>query len=99
MSPIEDLKADSEPVDRLTELCKVMSEALMEAIELPDEADIHGIIMLNVGEQGGIQMFGYDDTVSGIADLLIHMNAMFKSAGKKFGVMTDEGFMFLDELS
>jgi hypothetical protein len=81
------------PFDRLTELTVEMSEPLNTA----ENADVRGIIFLQDGERGGIQMFGYDDIGSGMAALFVHMKAIFEAQGKSFGVMTDQGFMLMPE--
>ena len=88
-----DVTVGPEPHDRLTRLCELMTDALDEALE--DGEQIRGIVFLNNPEKGGIQMFGYPDTGSGLADLLVHMKAMFASMGKGFGVMNDQGEMLM----
>jgi hypothetical protein len=92
--PFDDIRESSEPFDRLTELCKTMTDS----IETEENAEVKGIIFLNEGERAGIQLFGYDTTVEGMADLLVHLKALFASQGKQFGVMTDQGFMLMDEV-
>lgn len=89
--PVEDVRTSDEPVDRLTELCAVMTSS----IDRPENIDVKGIIFLNADDMGGIEMFGYEDMADCLAALLIHMQAMFQSMGKDFGVMTDAGVMML----
>lgn len=90
---IEDIREDSEPFDRLTELCDTMQRA----IEGPQNDDVKGIIFLSDAEHGGIVIFGYDDATAGMAALLLHMKVVFASQGKGFGVMTEQGFMIVPE--
>jgi hypothetical protein len=40
-------------------------------------------------------MFGFDDASEAIAQLLLHVKAIFQSEDKEFGIMTDQGFMVL----
>lgn len=95
---IEDLQSSDQPYDRLTRL----TEEMTDAIDRPENADLKCIIFLTGddgegGYRGGIQMFGYEDTASGMADLMVHMKAIFQAMGKDFGVMTDQGVMLMDE--
>jgi hypothetical protein len=68
----------NEPRDRLTRLCAQMTSVLDE----PEHADVKAIVFLTDQDRSGIQMSGYDDTTEGLADLLVHMKAMFQSMGK-----------------
>jgi hypothetical protein len=90
---IKDVQESPTPFDRLTKLAGIMQEVA----ETPEYADVRGIIFLADPDRGGIVMFGYDDTTSGMADLLVHMKAVFQSQGKSFGVMTDQGVMMVPE--
>jgi hypothetical protein len=90
---IKDIQESPTPFDRLTKLAGIMQEVA----ETPEYADVRGIIFLADPDRGGIVMFGYDDTTSGMADLLVHMKAVFQSQGKSFGVMTDQGVMMVPE--
>lgn len=66
--------------------------------KVQDQApDVRGMIFLSDAHHSGIQMFGYEHTSEAMAELLVHMKAMFQSAGKSFGVMTDSGVMLLEE--
>lgn len=91
---IKDIQESPTPFDRLTKLAGIMQEVA----DTPEYADVRGIIFLADPEKGGIVMFGYDDTTAGMADLLIHMKAVFQSQGKSFGVMTDQGVMMVPEV-
>lgn len=77
-------------------------DLILSGIEDPEEIEkqspeVRGIVFLGTTEQGGIQSFGYEDTTSALADLLIHMQAMFESEGKRFGLMTDKGLVMLSD--
>ena len=91
MMPITDIHQAPIPFDRLTELANEMQELAQTA----ENADVKGIICLSTEDQGGIVMFGFEDTSEGIAQLLMHVKAVFQSEGKDLGVMTDQGFMVL----
>lgn len=92
---ISDIHEAPIPFDRLTELANEMQKVA----EDPENADVKGIIFLSDATHGGIVMFGYDDTTSAMAHLLMHMKAVFQSQGKSFGVMTDQGMTILPEES
>jgi hypothetical protein len=89
----EDITESDEPFDRLTELCNTMQES----IHSPENDDVRGIIFLHDAEHGGMVLMNYPETNSAIADLLMHLKALFESQGKSFGVMTDQGFMLMSE--
>jgi hypothetical protein len=67
-----------EPVDRLTQL----AADVMEGLDTEENSDVRGILMLDDGKRGGIIMHGYEDGVEAMADLFIHMRAIFKAHGK-----------------
>lgn len=90
---VEDVRKEDEPFDRLTELANEMQKVL----QTPENSDVKGIIFLHDPDRGGICMFGYNDTTEGMADLFVHMKAVFSSMGKGFGVMTDQGVMMIPE--
>lgn len=89
----EDIRESDVPFDRLTRLCDIMQES----INSPENADVKGIIFLHDADSGGMVLMNYTDNSSALADLLVHMKALFNSQGKGFGVMTDQGFMLMDE--
>jgi len=100
---VKDLQVSDEAFNRLTRLTTVMTNALDRAVELEINLseepvkEVKGIVFLSDDKESGIQLFGYEDTGAGLADLLVHMKAMFASMGKSFGVMTDQGVMLLEE--
>ena len=93
MHMVEGVQRGEEPFDELTELTAQMT-AVIDEEKYPQ---LKGIIFLSdeATSQGGIQMFGYDDDSEGLADLFLHLKAMFTSMGKEFGVMTDQGVMLI----
>jgi hypothetical protein len=91
---ITDLRTEPEPFDRLTQLTVKLTEVIEEN---PEFADIKGVVFLNDEKTAGIQIFGYsppDMETQAMADLLIHMRAVFASVGKRFEVLTDRGVLF-----
>jgi hypothetical protein len=67
-----------EPHDRLTHLTVRMTECLDE----PANSDVKAIVFLSDTRLGGIQVHGYDDLTEAMADLFMHMKAVFNSMGK-----------------
>jgi hypothetical protein len=97
-----DVQKDDKPFDRLTSFCKEMTNALDAAIDKEREqdpgtehSDVRGIVFLSDDARSGIQMFGYEEMSEGLAELFVHLKAMFTSMGKDFGVMTDQGIWML----
>ena len=80
-----DEKRTTEPHDRLTRLTAVMTDALEAAPEYSDS--VKAVIMLDDGIRGGIQLYGYDDDSAAMADLLVHLRAIFRANGKRMDVM------------
>lgn len=68
-----------EPFDRLTHLSVRMTEPLEEQ----ENHDVKAIVFLRDDHHGGIQLHGYEDEIKAMADLLIHLQAIFKAAGKR----------------
>lgn len=68
---------EGQPHDRLTELAGVMTAALETEAE-----DVKAVVMLQDGDRGGICLHGYDDDSEAIADLFIHLKAIFEANGK-----------------
>jgi hypothetical protein len=78
-------RSDDQPVNRLTRIGDRMTDALQADPEYQDGDK--AIVMLNHGAGGGITLAGYDDDTSAMADLLIHLKAIFEANGKKFVIM------------
>jgi hypothetical protein len=102
----ENVEMGEEPFDRLTHLCKVMADALEDAIDKEIQAaesleeapsPVKAIIFLNDDDNGGIEMFGFNNPNEGLAALMIHIRALFESQDKRleYGVMTPQGLMIL----
>jgi hypothetical protein len=78
-----------EPVDRMTRLCATMTDALEADPEYSD--DIKCCVFMHSGRRSGLVLHGYEQDSEAIADLLIHLKAIFKSNGKRLDLM------FMDE--
>jgi hypothetical protein len=78
-------RTDGQPHDRLTRLCAAMSEALDNHPE-HREGD-RAIIFLDDGQRGGIQTHGYPNTADAIADLLVHLKALFEANGTTLSII------------
>ena len=72
----------SEPEDRLTRLCAAMTEALDAHPERRDEKCIV-FLQSPSEERGGIQLHGYEDDAEAMAELFVHLKAIFESQGKE----------------
>ena len=69
--------------DRLTRLADQMFSALREQDEYGE--DVKCMVFLNDGKRSGIGMHGYtteEDDSEAMADLLIHLRAIFQANGK-----------------
>jgi hypothetical protein len=67
-----------EPFDRLTHLSVEMTVPL----ETPENKDVRAIVFLSDEYRSGIQLHGYDDPAEAMAELFVHMKAIFQSMGK-----------------
>jgi hypothetical protein len=67
-----------EPFDRLTHLSVEMTMPL----ETPENTDVRAIVFLSDEHRSGIQLHGYDDPTEAMAELFVHMKAIFQSMGK-----------------
>lgn len=79
-----DERRTTEPHDRLTALCAVMTDALDQALAAEDPAgpEPKCIVFLDDGDRGGIQLHGYDDDTDAMVDLFVHLRAIFRANGK-----------------
>jgi hypothetical protein len=73
-------RTEGQPHDRLTRLCDAMTAAL-EADPEYREGD-KAVIMLDDGSRGGIVLHGYDSDTDAMADLIMHLKAIFEANGK-----------------
>jgi len=82
--PTRPQKSDR-PFNRLTNLCEVMTDALTLDVEA-DQTGLHGkvrvIVFLEDDNGAGIETYGYDDSLSAMASLFVHMKAIFQASGK-----------------
>jgi hypothetical protein len=79
----------AEPRDRLTRLCAAMTEALDAHPERGDEKCIVFLQSPSSG-RGGIQLHGYEDDSEAMAELFVHMKAIFESNGKELHILPIE---------
>lgn len=83
------------PMDRLTRISDAMSDVLERHPEAgPNDK---AIIFLDDGKMGGICIHGYDDMAEAMADLLVHLHAMFRAQGKTLdiGFVDGDGLTFV----
>lgn len=78
----EEVTRSLEPHDRLTHLCAEMTTVL----DRPENGDVRAIVMLNTDDRGGIQTHGYTDDTEAMAELFVHMQAIFRAAGKELDI-------------
>jgi hypothetical protein len=78
--PSNGVRRTEEPHDRLTRLCAAMTDALDAHPErrVGDKC----IVFLDDGFRGGLQLHGYDQDSEAMADLFIHLRALFEANGK-----------------
>lgn len=90
MPPERPTRTEGEPHDRLTRLCAAMTDTL-EAH--PERGDEKCIVFLQDSERGGFQLHGYEDDTEAIADLFLHLKALFEANGRTlmFAPMPGEG--------
>jgi hypothetical protein len=81
-------RTQGKPHDRLTRICDAMGKAMDAHPEtrLGDKA----IIFLDDGQHGGISLHGYNNDVDAMADLLVHLTALFKANGKELQIIPIE---------
>ncbi len=79
---MSDEKRTYEPHDRLTRLCAAMTDALDAH---PERGDERCIVFLQSedDQRGGLQLHGYEDDTEAIADLFVHLRAIFRGQGKE----------------
>lgn len=81
--------ADRKPTDRLTRLCDAMTQTLEDHPEHRESDKC--IVFLDDRKRGGIVLHGYEDQGEALADLLMHIKAIFRDMGKRMDIM------FMDE--
>lgn len=75
-------RTEGHPHDRLTRLCAAMTDALDAHPERGDEKCIV-FLQSEHDQRGGLQLHGYHDDTEAIADLLMHLRAIFQANGKQ----------------
>jgi hypothetical protein len=75
---VDEVRKNKEPFDRLTEL----AEQITGALDDPEYSDVKCIVFLEDAKKGGVKMHGYDDPISAMAALFVHMKAVFAAEGK-----------------
>lgn len=80
-------RTDGEPHEPLTQI----ADRILAAFEgqVPEGTKL--IAFVNDGERGGIGMHGYEDPVDAVADLFLHLRALFHSMGKELGFLPIDG--------
>lgn len=88
---MSDNQRTAEPTDRLTRLCETMTDALQADPEYGD--DVKCVVFLDSDTHGGLQLHGYDDDTEALANLFMHLRAIFRANGKDllFAPMPGEG--------
>jgi hypothetical protein len=78
VTPTDVHRTEHDPHDRLTRIAAAMTATLEQHPEYDPGGDV-AIVFLSGGEprQGGTAMFGYDDDLDAMLDLLEHMRAVF----------------------
>ena len=74
-------RTEGTPHDRLTRLADAMVQALEENPE--HRAGDKCIVFLDDGQRGGIALHAYRDDIEAMADLMVHLQAIFKANGKQ----------------
>lgn len=70
-----------EPHDRLTRLCAAMTDTLDAHPEYGD--DIRCVVFLDDSERGGLTLHGYNDDAEALANIFMHLRAIFHSNGQE----------------
>lgn len=78
-------RREREPTDRLTRICDQMTVTFDQHPE--HQPSDKCIVFLDDGERGGLVLHGYDDDTEAMADLLMHLKAIFAANGKRLEMM------------
>jgi hypothetical protein len=100
---VSEVRKTSEPHDRLTRLCAVMTGALDDMLEMERkearflsakeraeyqaQGKVRCIIFLADDKKGGIVIHDYDDAMEAMAELFVHMQAIFRANGKSLDLI------------
>jgi len=73
------------PHDRLTRIGNdILTNLENHPESLPDDKCI---VMMHNGIHGGIALHGYDDETHAVADMLVHLQAIFEAVGKELQII------------
>lgn len=78
-------RTEGQPHDRLTRICDKMTQTF--DLHPEHHEDDKCMVFLDDGHRGGLVIHGYEDEISAMADLLMHLKAMFKAAGKDMDIV------------
>jgi len=85
----DEVESGPKPFNRLTRLCEKMTDALEVAIEAEaaespevERSEVQTIVFLEDENGAGLQIHGYDDSMSAMVSLFVHMKAIFQANGK-----------------
>lgn len=81
-------RTEGKPHNRLTRICDAMTETMDQHPERR-EGD-KAIVFLDDGTRGGIVLHGYENDVDAMADLIMHLKAIFEANGKSFQIIPFE---------
>ena len=88
MKEITDIQiTEEQPHDRMTALCAEMTDTLEKR---DDSENIRSIVLLQEGENGGIQLGNYESIDQAIDDLTLHLKVLLKGEGKTLGSILDQ---------
>lgn len=83
---INDVKnSKDQPHDRLTSICDDVTRNLDELPD-SDREGLRAILFVSDDERSGIKLWNYEDEKEAIAELLVHIQAIFQSIGKRMEV-------------
>jgi len=76
-----DERLTDEPTDRLTRMGSQLTGHLGDLDEYRDGDQ--AIVFISDATRSGISITGYEDSLAAVADLFIHMQAIFRANGKE----------------
>jgi len=74
------------PQDRLTRICDAMLGSFKQHAETAD-GDRAIVFLVDEGKHAGIGLSGYDSDAAALADLIIHLRAIFRANGKDLHII------------
>jgi len=73
-------RTEGEPHDRLTRICDAMTDTFVAHAEHHDGDKC--VIFLDGEQRGGLVMHGYDNDAEALANVFMHLRAVFRANGK-----------------